>query len=98
MRARVGRHLRGGDVRRWHIDYLRAWAHPAAVWIARDSRRECEWAKYLQNEVVARVIVPRFGASDCKCASHLFYFDAHSTEALSSSLDVLPGVTATFTV
>jgi Uri superfamily endonuclease len=72
LRARVGRHVRGGGALRWHIDYLRAAATPIAVWFAPGERLECAWAQVLMASPTAEIIVPRFGASDCHCASHLF--------------------------
>ncbi|MGC9393698.1 MAG: GIY-YIG nuclease family protein [Anaerolineae bacterium] len=73
LAARVRRHLRGGTVRRWHIDYVRAWAKPVVVWLAPYDHDECAWAAYLLESKQARVIVPRCGASDCRCAAHLLY-------------------------
>lgn len=73
LRARVQRHLRGSSNPRWHVDYLRAVTTPVAVWLAPHNREECSWAQYLLALPQAEVIVPRFGASDCKCESHLVY-------------------------
>jgi Uri superfamily endonuclease len=73
LAARVGRHLRGGRVRRWHIDYLRPHARPVGLWLAPQARQECAWARRLAAAAYADVVVPRFGASDCDCAAHLFH-------------------------
>ncbi|MGC9349547.1 MAG: GIY-YIG nuclease family protein [Anaerolineae bacterium] len=75
LRARVSRHLRGTGTTRWHIDYLRAYAQPAALWLAPDAHLECVWAQHLAAHPDAQIIAPRFGASDCRCPSHLFYLE-----------------------
>ncbi|HOU14469.1 MAG TPA: GIY-YIG nuclease family protein [Anaerolineae bacterium] len=82
LAARVNRHLRGGAVRRWHIDYVRVWAQPVAVWLAPHEHCECVWARHLVDAQDACVIVPRFGASDCRCPAHLLYFGARSLETI----------------
>jgi len=87
LRARVRRHLRGGTMQRWHIDYVRAWATPVAVWLAPNVRCECAWATYLLETQGARVVVPRCGASDCHCPAHLLYCSEQLPEAI-----ILPGV------
>lgn len=75
LAARVSRHQAAAKKLRWHIDYLREVTDLVAVWYTVDqNRQECRWA-----EVVGRlrgVVVPMagFGASDCDCRSHLFYF------------------------
>jgi Uri superfamily endonuclease len=75
LQARVGRHLRGGAAPRWHIDYLRARADPIALWLAPGQHLECAWAQALSDDARATIVVPRFGASDCRCPSHLFHLD-----------------------
>jgi sugar fermentation stimulation protein A len=53
--------------------------------IAYESKKriECKIAKRILK--VADGFVPKFGSSDCKCASHLFYFkDEKSFSKLSS--------------
>jgi Uri superfamily endonuclease len=82
LAARVNRHLRGGAVRRWHIDYVREWMQPVAIGLAPREHCECAWVQHLLDFQDARVIVPRFGASDCRCAAHLLYFGARSPETI----------------
>ena len=73
--ARLGRHLRAGKPCRWHIDYLREKAAVYGIWIAAgpENREHC-WAELLEKADAATVPVPGFGASDCRCAAHLFHF------------------------
>jgi len=73
LRARVGRHLRGSPKLRWHIDYLRRITSPIVLWLAAETHLECAWAQYLLAQPALSVIVPRFGASDCTCTTHLVY-------------------------
>jgi Uri superfamily endonuclease len=72
VRARVGRHLRKGKKKRWHIDYLREQATPVCVWCSyAPSNREHEWAKAMAS-MPETTCVKGFGCSDCRCDTHLF--------------------------
>ncbi len=82
LAARLGRHLRGGRTRHWHVDYLRACAHPTAYCLAPRARLECVWAAHLLALPFARVVVPRFGASDCTCAAHLIYLGERRADSI----------------
>jgi Uri superfamily endonuclease len=76
LAARVARHQAAEKTARWHIDYLRAAAELAAVWYTRDEyRQECRWAEVLSGLRDAAVPMRGFGASDCGCCSHLFFFE-----------------------
>jgi Uri superfamily endonuclease len=78
LRARLVRHLRAEKRLHWHIDFLlrSARARVVQVWTRESAARlECEWARAMMQWPGARIIVPRFGASDCRCASHLIGFD-----------------------
>lgn len=77
LAARLARHRRRRKERlHWHIDYTRAHMELVEVWTSScDARQECEWAAAASALAGASVIAPRFGASDCKCVSHLFHFD-----------------------
>ncbi len=69
LEARIARHLRKEKALRWHIDWLLAvpGVKVAAV------KRSCEVECVLNQRVVGTVVVPGFGASDCRngCGSHL---------------------------
>jgi sugar fermentation stimulation protein A len=86
MDARLARHARRRKVRRWHIDYLSAHARMlGAIVRAGPKRLECGLAR----ELAARFAqpVPRFGASDCRCPSHLFFTGEWTAERPSEALD-----------
>lgn len=77
LRARIGRHLRASGSRHWHIDHLKAVTEPVEVWLSQATTRlEHEWARLLGGLPGSSVPLARFGASDCTCESHLFFFQA----------------------
>lgn len=74
LRQRLSRHLRADKCLHWHIDYLLGQAEIEEIWIHRgDQRLECEWAQLLHRMTDLRPAMPRFGASDCRCPTHLYY-------------------------
>jgi Uri superfamily endonuclease len=75
LAARLAHHYRPEKKLHWHIDYLLIEAELVEVWWAEDNKRkECTWASALRSVPGAKVPVPNFGASDCRCLSHLVYF------------------------
>jgi len=78
LETRISRHLIGEKKLRWHVDYLLSSKESEIVLILcfKGKRRmECELARKLSR--FASSFVPKFGSSDCKCKSHLFYFSDH---------------------
>jgi len=67
--ARIARHLSREKRLRWHIDYLLAAPDCRVVEVLRHAEAECE----VNRRTAGRILVPRFGASDCRagCGSHL---------------------------
>ena len=75
LAARLGRHARQEKKMHWHIDYLRPFAKIERVWLQiTGERAECQWAMAARRMPDARVLVPRFGSSDCRCPAHLTYY------------------------
>lgn len=75
LRTRLGRHLHGAGRVHWHIDNLRAHAAPVEAWYSYGPwRREHQWSAALRSRSDAAIPLPGFGASDCRCDSHLFFF------------------------
>ncbi len=70
--ARVKRHKAVAEgknrVKQWHIDYLLPYAE--VIEVVTSPRPECTVAGDV-DRYAARV--PRFGCSDCRCATHLHY-------------------------
>jgi Uri superfamily endonuclease len=79
LAARIARHRRRSDkCFHWHIDYARAVMSLVEVWSSPgESRQECRWATAAAELPGANVIVPGFGASDCRCPSHLIHYTAY---------------------
>jgi Uri superfamily endonuclease len=76
LRARLAHHMRPAPKPRWHIDYLRTVAPLRQIWFCYGpERREHDWASALRELHGASIPFPRFGSSDCGCASHLFFFE-----------------------
>jgi Uri superfamily endonuclease len=75
--GRVSRHLRTPDRKHWHIDYLGGVAGVLEVWYSHDPiPREHEWARTLAAMPGSSVPLFGFGASDCTCCSHLYFFES----------------------
>ena len=80
LEARLRRHGRSHPKRlRWHVDYLLD--HPAAklrevVVFPGERGSECSLNLGIKGMRGGRIIIPRFGSSDCTagCQSHLIYF------------------------
>lgn len=74
LAARCGRHARTDKPMHWHIDYLREHSVLSEVWYRGGPHRlEHAWADILAVWKGNRVAWPGFGASDCRCPSHLWY-------------------------
>jgi Uri superfamily endonuclease len=73
--GRLRRHVAGTGKLHWHIDYLRRVTDVVEAWCSIGPERyEHVWASVLAQMAGAGVPIPGFGASDCICAAHLFYF------------------------
>jgi HEAT repeat protein/Uri superfamily endonuclease len=85
LAARLARHRRrtaSGKRPHWHVDYVREYAVWAGAWARRSGERlECTWAAALGQRPGARIVVPGFGASDCRCPAHLVHLPALPDEA-----------------
>lgn len=78
LSARIGHHLKKSATPHWHIDYLRKSADIHNVWVCEQEKRlEHIAAGLLLKMAGASVPVPGFGSSDCKCESHLVYFQKY---------------------
>ncbi len=71
FKSRLNRHLRSNKKLYWHIDYLLDKATINSIIICETSNRtECTIAQALEHQFGS---IHGFGASDCKCPSHLFF-------------------------
>jgi endonuclease-3 len=72
--SRIDRHLRKEKNLFWHIDYFLRKSTIAEVWIKHDSLDECQTVGRIKDQMKNSVFPQKnFGASDCRCPSHLLY-------------------------
>ncbi len=83
FRSRLNRHLRAEKKPHWHIDYLLEKATLDVIITGESPERtECTIALELARQFSS---VHGFGASDCRCGSHLFFgTDDMMTEVVSA--------------
>jgi Uri superfamily endonuclease len=93
LRARLGRHLKGGDTLHWHVDYLLPVCSLVGLAYRVEPERnatergvpgECLWSSRLALQGGAQIPAPRFGASDCQsgCPAHLLGFSFEKVGSL----------------
>ena len=75
LRARLQRHWRrvaSGKRLHWHVDHLREHAIWGGAWArCSEQQLECAWADALRRLPDASTVAQGFGASDCRCLTHL---------------------------
>ena len=80
LAGRLYRHIYRSETdgpRHWHVDYLAAKASLQEIWYySYPNRREHVWAETASGLDGALIPVPRFGASDCHCPAHLYFFES----------------------
>ena len=75
LSQRINRHKNKKKILRWHIDYLIKYASLLCVKSYEFSKKyECALCQYLSKLHNAEILSSGFGASDCKCATHLLFF------------------------
>jgi len=94
FKSRLNRHLRKDKKPKWHVDYLlrqdeipkrhidnklQKAAIESIIICETEERVECAIAQAIRRKFDS---IPRFGSSDCKCPSHLFF----ATEQMESGL------------
>ena len=73
IKARIAHHKRIAVHPHWHIDYLSAYLQLNEIWYTYDSgHHEHLWASVLGCLKGASIPIAGFGASDCRCISHLY--------------------------
>jgi len=74
--ARIRHHLRIASSPHWHMDYLRPFMSIVKIWYTNDIiHREHQWASVFSAMADIRIPLKGFGASDCRCDSHLFFLE-----------------------
>ncbi len=75
LNARLTHHLNFAVKPHWHIDYFKEKAIITNIRIDETGKKlEHKWASILKKRKDNFIPVKKFGASDCKCTSHLFHF------------------------
>ena len=86
--GRLKRHFRTDKRYHWHIDYILKSASIAEIWYTYNEQRlECIWNRAIARLKGATHPVPKFGASDCRCLTHLTHFAA--PPILDKFIDIL---------
>jgi Uri superfamily endonuclease len=59
----------------WQVDFLRFLCRLTEIWYTLDpEKRECAWAGRVPGLEGAEMPMKKFGANDCKCQAHLYFF------------------------
>ena len=75
VKARISHHRKTATRPHWHIDYLSSSLPLDEVWYSYDPiHREHQWADLFKRMEGSAIPLKKFGASDCDCVSHLFFF------------------------
>ncbi len=83
VKARVSHHQNISENPRWHLDFLRKHTKIIEIWHTYDNnKREHQWANILCQNPFTNIPLYGFGATDCKCFSHLFFSKKMITHAL----------------
>lgn len=82
LESRVARHLRRKKKTRWHIDHLLRYGRVIEVKRHRRGLSECELNLRVGQIPGSEIVVPGFGSSDCRCATHLFHFQWNPSQEL----------------
>jgi len=85
--GRLARHLRTTSPRHWHVDHLLAAGKIRDIQIRQTRVRdtECQTAAIVRTWPGAEP-VPGFGASDCRCDTHLFRFTTRPGGSLPAAV------------
>jgi endonuclease-3 len=74
LEGRIGRHLGRRARKFWHIDHLLGSGGAEVIGVIcaeADSRLECAVNEAIRRSMGGSAPIPKFGSSDCDCASHL---------------------------
>jgi len=79
LKHRISRHTQKEKRNFWHIDFLLANENATVTTVVAaqtNEKLECKLNSYIKTEGRAKILVKRFGASDCRknCGSHLLFY------------------------
>lgn len=73
---RVARHISQVKKLHWHIDYLLQSGIIVNILTTEGSKnRECVLSNQIALGLGGRVVAEKFGSSDCRCRTHLYFFE-----------------------
>ena len=76
LEKRVERHLKKNKRHFWHIDYFLDFASIKTVFLFTNGKfDECALNLKMLEKPKAKIIMPKFGSSDCGCPAHLIFFE-----------------------
>jgi sugar fermentation stimulation protein A len=88
LEPRVGRHLRRGGKKHWHIDHLTERAVGMSAYLVLSERDiECQLSAAVGALPGAIEPVKGFGSSDCRCRSHLFFLEPRAVAMLRTIMN-----------
>lgn len=82
---RLARHLKAVKSKHWHIDFLLGNENvtvEAVFCVSNGQNLECQVNQSIRRQLNAEILIPEFGASDCRnqCKSHLLYFGRRNAQ------------------
>jgi Uri superfamily endonuclease len=84
LESRIKYHLKTLKKYRWHVDYLLGKATIYGILLCESTdRQECTIAQALSEQLT---LIPKFGASDCSCQSHLFFKSTETKPIILTTL------------
>ncbi len=76
LERRIARHLKKNKKHFWHIDYLLDFASIKEIFLFTNGKfEECALNLKMLEKPEAKIIMPKFGSSDCSCPTHLIFFE-----------------------
>jgi Uri superfamily endonuclease len=90
LEQRIARHRQRKKRVRWHVDYLTVQLEITVVnVICTESKRrlECRINQQILSSLNGKPIIPRAGASDCKCSGHLLSVELRDPKAIMTRLE-----------
>lgn len=86
LENRIRRHVRKIKKKHWHIDYILDYAQIIDVFYKENEKKEeCNIANKFEENLEN---ILKFGCSDCKCKSHLFFGDINKIKNILVNLDI----------
>lgn len=83
LEKRIERHKRKKKKKHWHIDYFLEKVKILDVKAVRtEEKREC-WFSNEVRSLKSRIIMKKFGSTDCNCGTHLHYFKENPIKELN---------------